>query len=1141
MRHIRLLSGLALLVAPFCVALDMRELEVDHNVDSEFVTPHTAWAKPYALGQTRVLFFVNGRGANAREVVELKQRFDLDPQMVFWARLVDTRKDDWHGGADGIRRMTRLLGRKWDAFVFLEVQLQNVPVEQQYLLLNGVIQGAGLVLIGTDDKRVFKDDNRLAETPAFLHDVQGATAFKVRNGRGVRLPKRPTITYRPGWEVEYDEWDMRLGKAILWAAGKEPKLSLTLTPKSTELARDTLPRSAAILAWRGATPNTTAEVALRRDDGAVIAVNQRVLDKPGGTVDLDIPLVRMGKYVLDVIARDGKKVVGFGSVPFAVVGRRKVDEVALERDWAEIGQRLRGRVKLSGPPGAHERLVVSLLDRRDREVARQVVKPGAAEAAFAFDIHPWFPMLLEVRATLVNGAREVASAWRFAHVVKRRRGRFNFVMWDVPRGNLAPIAEESLARTGVTVQLGGVSPPTYVAAYDIAWIPYTTHIRAKRDGKGVMKPACWNDEAGIRAVVDRVVEKCLPARRHGVFVYSLGDEIAVRGSCLSPCCLDAYRRYLQEQYKDIAALNASWGSNYASFADVQLSTPDDNDETRALRAGNFPRWFDRQAYQSYNFCKLCERFGRGFRRIDPKSRCGFEGAGTFAHGDDLDGFVRYNGFWSPYPGTADEVLRSIAPRDFPRANWMGYTKDADSLLEKYWRMVTRGCDAVWWWRWEVLNRFHGWLSPCLDPYPAVREILRDTQIVRDGLGDLLLRSDMQTDGIGILYSQPSAYAAKVQTSPSFGSYESNHSAFHHAVRELGWNFRYFTDRQMRLGEVDLSTFKVIILPLTQAMSAQQAEMFRQYVRRGGVLVADVRPAIYNGHVKPLKAGQLDDVFGVRRTGFDKALNLDGQVKVALADGRLERLDLGKILVDGGVESAGASAAGTAGKAPLFLINSFGKGRAVLLNLAMSSFPSADSESAPNVAARVWRLILGRHWSSPAIELTDEKGRRLRNVEVTRWMNGPLQIVSVFRHKGRSEPARMKLPNAMYAYDLKMPKPLGKQREFLLSITPSRAIFFVLSPQRLDPVSLEVSPSVMPGGVQRVRISSRRPQGRRAVKVQVTLPDGATADWFDSIALVGGHSATVTVPVAFNDPKGTWTIRATELCTGRTKTVRFRVE
>ena len=1140
MKRLVFLFGMIVPAVLPTVAVDMAELEVDHNVNSEFVTPHTVWAKPYALGTIRVLFFVNGRGTSAREVIELKQRFDVDPQMVFWARLVDTRRDEWHGGQMGIHRMARLLNEDWDAFVFLEVSPENVPVEQQVQLFESVIQGAGLVLIGTDDKRVLKKKNRLTETPAFLGDVDGVTAFTVRQGRGVRLPKRPAIGYRPGWEVAYDEWDMRVGKAILWSARKEPKLSLTLMPADREWRRETLPDAAVTLGWQGAGVGTVADVSLRRDDGTVVSVSQQALSNPAGTLALDVPRVRAGGYVLDVVAREGKSVVGFGSVPFAVIDQRKVDEVTLERDWAEIGERLNGRATLSGQPGSGERLVVSLLDRRDRELARQTVEPGAAEGAFVFDIRPWFPMLLEVRATLLDGTGEVASAWRFAHVVKRRHGRFNFIMWDMPHGNLAPLAEESLARTGVTVQLGGGPPPLYAAAHDIAWIPYTTHIRAQRDEKGVMKPVCWNDETAFQAHVDGIVDKWLAARRHGVFVYSLGDEIAVRGSCLSPPCLDAYRHYLREQYEDIGALNASWGSEYATFPDVQLSKPDDNDEQEALRVGNFPRWFDRQAFQSHNFGTLCARFGKGFRRIDPQSRCGFEGAGTFRHGDDLDGFVRHNAFWSPYPGTADEVLRSIAPRDFPRSNWMGYTKDADSLLGKYWRMVTRGCDAVWWWRWEVLNRFHGWLSPNLDPYPAVREILRDTQIVRDGLGDLLLCSDMQTDGIGILYSQPSAYAAKVQTSPSYGSYERNHTAFHHAVRELGCNFRYFTDRQMRLGEVDLSVFKAILLPLTQAMGAREAGLLRQYVSNGGVLVADVRPAIYDGHVKPLTAGQLDDVFGIKRTALGEALNADGRVKVVLADGRTEPLAIVKARVDDGIRVAGASAAGAAGETPLFLANSFGRGRAVLLNLAMSTYPALSSEATPETAAELWRQTLGTGEVSPAFALTDAAGRRLRDVEVTRWVNGPAQVVSVFRHKGQPQAAELRLPRAMHVYDLKGRKELGRLQKVGLTVTPYRAMFFALSAEPLAPVSVKVSPSVALGGVQRVRLTSRMPAGQQAVSVQVTLPDGAVADWVDPVAVVDRHGTTVDVPVALNDPTGTWTVRATGLYTARTTTTQFSV-
>ncbi|MBL7040914.1 MAG: beta-galactosidase trimerization domain-containing protein [Pirellulaceae bacterium] len=1133
MRYRVLLLGLTF-AGGACLAQDMAELEVDHNVDSEFITPHTVWAKPYVLGKTRVLFFLNGRGTNPREVIELKQRFDLDPQMVFWARIIDSTQEQWHGGERGLQRMTRLLTQRWDAFVFLDIPLGKVPVEQQYEIVKAVTAGAGLVLIGPDDKRVLKDKNRLKDLPAFLDDVDGATAFTIMQGRGVRLPNRPTIEYRPGWEVEYDEWSMRLGKAILWAAGKESKLSLTLQPRVKELTRATLPATATTLQWQGATHGIAANITLRRDDGEVIVTTRQALDKPEGDLDVNIPLVRAGRYHLDIVARDGDRVAGFTNAPLAVICQQDV-QLALDRDWAEVGQRLAGKVQLAEEARADQRLVISLVDRRDGEIARKIVQADATEQAFSFTVQPWFPMLLEARVVLTDGKNEVASAWQFARVVKRHRGRFNFIMWDTPGGNLAPWAEQALANTGVTVHLRGGSPEPQVAAYDIAWIPYTTHIGA------ACKPVCWCDEAKIQAHVDAIVDKHVPARRHGVFAYSLGDEIAVRGSCLAPHCLEGYRNYLQEQYGDIAALNASWGSKYAGFDEVQLSKSDDNDEAEALRTGNYPRWFDRQAFRSYNFCKLCERFGKGFRRIDPQSRCGFEGAGRFRDGDDLDGFVRHNAFWSPYPGTADEVLRSIAPRDFPRSNWMGYTKDADTLLQKYWRMITRGCDAVWWWRWDALGRFHGWLAPSLDPYPAVKEILQDTQIVRDGLGDLLLASEMQADGIGILYSQPSAYAAKVQASPTFGSYESNHTAVHNALRDLGLNFRYFTDLQMRLGEVDLSKFNVIILPMTQAMGEQEAEMFRQFVRDGGVLIADVRLAIYDGHVKPLAAGQLDDVFGVKRTGFTGALIADGVIKVSSAGRKPDPLDLTKLRADAGIQATEASAAGYAGQAPLLLSNHFGKGQAMLLNLAMSSFPALSGEGTPEAAAHLWRQVLGQSRVALPLSLTAADGQRLRNVEITRWMNGPVQIVSVFRHHGLPEAAKLELQEPVHVYDLKAHKDLGKQQAVNLTVTPYRALFYALSPQPLDAVVLKAAPTVQLGSVQRVTLTSTLPEGHQAVKVQVKLPDGSRVDWIDTVVVTDNQGVVVDVPVAYNDPKGAWTVNAIELYTGTTATAQFTVE
>lgn len=1121
-------------------AQDMDELEVDHNVNSEFVTPHTKWAQPYALGKTRALFFVRGHGVLPREVIELKQRFDLDPQMVFWARIVDSSQEQWHGAENGVRRMMRLLGQKWDVFVFLGIKPELMPVEAQYLLFKQVTDGAGLVLVGTEEKRVIKAKNRLAEAPPFLAEGPVGEAYSIMKGRGIMLPAQPNIPYAVGWEVAYDYWQQRLGRAVLWAAGKAPRLELAATPRAPEVTRASLPGVVAKVTWKatGAVPATTLIATLRHPDGQRTSLPPIPARSAEGQAEITLPPVPAGAYHLDVSARGPSGIEAFASAEFAVTSPRRVAEVVLDRSWAEISEKLSGQVKLEGAAAANERLLVSLRDHRGRELMRQDRGRVATGGDFSFTVPAWLPMLLRVEARLMQGEAEIANAYTYARVTKRHRDQFNFVMWDTPKGTLGPYGQEALANAGVTAQLTHGNPEPYIAAFDVAWVPYTTRILNALDANGVTKPACWHDEEKIQAHVDAIVAKHEPSRQHGVFVYSLGDEGDVRGSCVSPHCLQAYRKYLAREYGPIAALNASWGTAYQSFDDVQLSQPEDNKEAAALQAGNFPRWYDRQAFQSDSFCQLCERFGQAFQQLDPQSKCGFEGAGRFQDGDDLDGFVRSNTFWSPYPGTADEVVRSIAPREFPRSNWLGYTKDADSLLQKYWRMVTRGCDSVWWWRWDCIGRFHGWIAPSLDPFPAVKEIIADTRIVREGLGDVLLRCEMLDDGVGMLYSQPSAYAAKIQGSDTYASYEGAHVAWHNNLRDLGLQFRYVTDRQLRLGEFKPDQFKVMILPFIQALGPQEAKVLREFVAAGGTLLADVRPGVYDGHCKPLAAGVLDEVFGLQREASSPAALAEGTVKVT-AGGVTAEVALTGLKVDRAVRLAGATAGGKAGETPLLLVNKFGKGQAILLNFPLSSYPLLSSPGTSEAAAEVLAGVLALGEVRPAVQLHNAAGQRVRNVEVTRWRNGNDEVVSVFRHFGAAEPARITFTRDVQVADLKARRDLGRGRSFPLTITPYRAVMLAACEQA--PVALEVTAdraTLSRGQQLTVKVTAPRARGQRGVWLQVKQPDGTPAAWLDRVVVTDRRGAEVTLPLAYNDPAGVWTVTATDLLPTTPATCRF---
>jgi hypothetical protein len=129
-------------------------MEQEQEIRTSFVTPHTEWAKPYAGGTTRVLFFSGYRNTQAREIAELMQRFDIQADAAYWTAAVDSGVQDWHGGAAGVARIERLIeSGAHDVFIFNGVSLDKLPEGLRAELLARVAAGKGLVLVGVDGKR----------------------------------------------------------------------------------------------------------------------------------------------------------------------------------------------------------------------------------------------------------------------------------------------------------------------------------------------------------------------------------------------------------------------------------------------------------------------------------------------------------------------------------------------------------------------------------------------------------------------------------------------------------------------------------------------------------------------------------------------------------------------------------------------------------------------------------------------------------------------------------------------------------------------------------------------------------------------------------------------------------------------------
>ncbi|MDP7348273.1 MAG: beta-galactosidase trimerization domain-containing protein, partial [Phycisphaeraceae bacterium] len=531
-----------------------------------------------------------------------------------------------------------------------------------------------------------------------------------------------------------------------------------------------------------------------------------------------------------------------------------------------------------------------------------------------------------------------------------------------------------------------------------------------------------------------------------------------------------------------------------------------------------------------------------------------------ARSADPDGVCRNLDMWVPYTHNIDEIIRSIAPREFIRSNWTGYHSDPDGLLSRYWRSIILGADSIWWWMWSAIDPWRGFQAPDFEPYPATREMLDETRILRDGLGDLLINSEMQDDGIAMLYSQPSSFAATVERGPGYGDYEAVNAAWYTIINDIPLMYRYVTDGMIDRGEFEADKYRVLILPFALALSEKTESAIRAFVKNGGTVIADIRPGIYDGRCKPLKKGRLDDLFGIEGPVNTAAIKADISV-----DGKLGKhdikLDWPDVPVDPALKTTSGQALGKAGEAPVFIVNSYGKGRAILLNLATSAFGGRVTgtgltglDSAEELDPKLWaafdpifeaagvqpaiRLIGSRRWKVPFVG----------NARLQRWRNGDMEIFGVYRATGEGVRTIARLPGERQAFVYNLTagltlgdpyvstyvKPYKGEKWFYFSLVPSRASFFAILPGPAPAIAVKLEePRIRRG--ERIRLDISLPDAGKsihALKLRGIGPD-AVEGW-SQVVLAGAKPVTVEIPVAFNDPPGTYRITVTDVITRDTE-------
>ena len=289
--------------------------------------------------------------------------------------------------------------------------------------------------------------------------------------------------------------------------------------------------------------------------------------------------------------------------------------------------------------------------------------------------------------------------------------------------------------------------------------------------------------------------------------------------------------------------------------------------------------------------------------------------------------------------------------------------------------------------------------------------------------------------------------------------------------ELGLDFRYLTSARHR-GRTDHRRVPRAAAADKRGDQPEEAEAVRAFVAAGGRGHCRCAPGVFDGHCKPLETGALDDVFGIARP---RATPPESVVQVTRSWRCCAGHRPGEDQLDAGSAGSHGEALATVGDTPVLLVNRFGQGRAILLELPTSRLGRQRRDDVGAAAAGALYRAAG---ASAPVERGRAQRRRCPLTETRTWRNGDALIVGAYRKMrnawfnptsgtiaGEPVAAALTVPAGYHVYDLRAGRYAGEVGRLDATLRWGRANFYALLPYRLQGLSVALSTDAPEPGSQ----------------------------------------------------------------------------
>lgn len=513
---------------------------------------------------------------------------------------------------------------------------------------------------------------------------------------------------------------------------------------------------------------------------------------------------------------------------------------------------------------------------------------------------------------------------------------------------------------------------------------------AELHGTGV-RPVPLNAE--LRAKLRGKLKASIAAAKPSPFraAYALDDEPSW-GHFVHPCMwrvtddASAYPKWLAQIYGDAALKRDRW----VGYDDIRT-------KLATWSVGDFDAspLLDQWTFNDATWCNFVGDLVEDSNALDPATPCGVVGGqGPSAFGGyDYARLMRKVQFIESYNlGSSQSLIRSFNPHNALPAVTSMFHKSADDDIWQTWYYLAHG------------NRGHiGWVEGWFDgakPKPWHDLVAPSYLEAANKIGPLVAGAEWSHDGVAIYYSHPSIQLGWVLDAEAHGKTWTNRNAddrlsssshvrraWENMLRDSGvqYNFINYVD-VIRDGVPP--EYKVLILPACLCLSDAEARQIAAFCARGGTVVADYLPGVWDQHGKGRRAGgALDDLFGVAHDPNIKAGDVFGDklwVEVD-QDANYSWKTYDEFLTNKNSCVRDASGFNVAVRAmPVARSRAHGKGKAVLMNLSPQWY---NAYRVAGRAASLKREAFMRHITDagvlPRVRIADASDAT-HGYEITYW-------------------------------------------------------------------------------------------------------------------------------------------------------------